>query len=203
MLAEGADRARALGVVARPVRRVGTIEHGRLLAQRAVGIDQRARRQLLAAAACHQHLAFGDDRGGEIEHDRVLPLARNADAIGRGREPLLHAAERRHQQRARGVDEMHRHQPFGGGHFGPVADAADMAGIAQRDRRIAPPSCTSRCRSAPRTASRSGHSRTCRRPRRATAYRRRSRGSGWERRCPSSSSGCRPAPGSRRGCHGR
>ena len=29
---------------------------------------------------------------------------------------------------------MHRDQPFGGRHFGPVADAADMAGIAQRDR---------------------------------------------------------------------
>ena len=135
VLAERADRARALGVVARPVRGVGTIEHGRLLAQRAVGIDQRAGRQFLAAAACHQHLAFGDDRGGEIEHDRVLPLARNADAIGRGREPLLDAAERRHQQRAGGVDEVNRDQPFGGGHFGPVADAADMPGVAQRDGR--------------------------------------------------------------------
>ena len=28
---------------------------------------------------------------------------------------------------------MHGDQPFGGGHLGPVADAADMAGIAQRD----------------------------------------------------------------------
>ena len=134
VLAERADRACPLGVVARPVRRVRPVEHRRLLAQRAVGIDQRARRQFLAAAACHQHLAFGDDRGGEIEHDRILPLARNADAIGRGRQPLLDAAERRHQQRARGVDEVHRHQPFGGGHFGPVADAADMPGVAQRDR---------------------------------------------------------------------
>ena len=29
---------------------------------------------------------------------------------------------------------MHRHQPFGGGHLRPVADAADMPGIAQRNR---------------------------------------------------------------------
>ena len=134
VLAERADRPCPLGVVARPVRGVGTIEHRRLLAQRAVGIDQCAGRQFLAAAACHQHLAFGDDRGREIEHDRVLPLARNADAIRRGRKPLLDAAERRHQQRAGGIDEVDRHQPFGSGHFRPVADAADMPGIAQCDR---------------------------------------------------------------------
>src|SRR4029453_757378 len=67
VLAEGADRTCPPGMVAWPVRRVGTIEHGRLLAQRAVGVNECARGQLLAAAACHQHLAFSDDRGGKIE----------------------------------------------------------------------------------------------------------------------------------------
>ena len=116
-----------------PSARVRSVQHRRIFAQRAVEIDQRALRQFLAAAARHQHLAFGDDRGGEIEHDRILPLARNADAIGRGRQPLLDAAIRRHQQRARGIDEVDRYQPFGCRHLRPVADAADMAGIAQRD----------------------------------------------------------------------
>ena len=111
-----------------------SVQHRRILAQRAVLVDQRPLRQFLAAAACHQHLAFGDDRGGEIEHDRVLSVARYADAIGRGRQPLLDPAKRRHQQRARGVDEMDRDQPLGRGHFRPVADPADMSGIAQRDR---------------------------------------------------------------------
>ena len=120
------------GRAARPA--VRSVQHGRVFAQRAVGIDQRALWQFLAAAACDQHLAFGDDRGREIEHDRILPLTRNADAIRRGRQPLLDAAIGRHQQRAGGVDEMHRHQAFGGGHLRPVADAADMAGVAQRDR---------------------------------------------------------------------
>src|SRR6185312_12942765 len=96
VLAEGADGAGPLGVLARPVGRVRAIEHMRILTVAAVGIDQRALWQLLAAAARDQALALGDDRGREIEHDRVSPLARNADAIGRGREPLLDAAERRH-----------------------------------------------------------------------------------------------------------
>ena len=111
-----------------------SVQHSRILAQHAVGIDQRALGQFLAAAACDQHLALGDDRGCKIEHDRILPNAGNADAIGRGRQPLLDAAIGRDQKRARSVDEMHRHQPFGGGHLRPVADAADMAGVAQRDR---------------------------------------------------------------------
>ena len=124
-------------MITRAVRGVGTIEHARLLAQAAVGIDQRALRQLLAAAACHQHLAFGDDRGSEIQHHRILPVARNTNAIGRGGEPLLDAAERRDQKRTGRIDEMHRHQPFGSRHLRPVADASDMAGIAQCDGRKA------------------------------------------------------------------
>jgi hypothetical protein len=134
VLAERTDRASARGVVARPLRTVRPVQHCRIFTQRGVVVDQRALRQFLAAAASNQHLAFGDDRSGEIEHDRILPLARNADAIGRGRQPLLDAAIGRHQQRACGVDEVDRHQSFGCRHFSPVADAADMSGIAQRDR---------------------------------------------------------------------
>ena len=182
---------------------VRTVEHGGILAQRAVGIDQRALRQFLAAAACHQHLAFGDDRGRKIQHDRVLPRARNADAIGRGREPLLDAAERRNQQRAGGIDEMHGHQAFGRGHLRPVADAADMPGVAQRD-----------CGKSRLLALLDAGLHRKRRHRLTIAELAVDHGerwridddlarSGWERRCPSSSSGHRRARGSRRGCHGR
>src|SRR6185437_15108939 len=72
-----------------PVPAVWSVEHRRIFAQRAVMVDQRALRQFLAAAACDQHLAFGDDGGGEIEHDRILSLARYADTIRRGRQPFL------------------------------------------------------------------------------------------------------------------
>ena len=171
--------------------------------KRAVVIDQRALRQFLAAAACHQHLAFGHDRGGKIQHDRILPLTRNADAIGRGRQPLLDAAKGRDQQRTRGIDEMDRHQPFGGRHFGPVADAADMPGVAQRHRG-----------QARRLAFLDADPDRLRRDRLPVAelavdHRQRGRvdqrlrRSGRERPSPSSSIGYRPAPGSRRGCHAR
>src|SRR5438105_584197 len=69
-------------------------------------VDQRALRQFLAATACNQHLAFGDDRSGKIQYDRPLPLAWNADAIGRRRHPPLDPAIGGHQHRARGVDEV-------------------------------------------------------------------------------------------------
>ena len=132
VLAEGADRALALTVVARTLRGVRSVQHRRIFAQVAIEIDQRALRQFLAAAARDQHLAFGDNRGREIQHDRPLPLTWNTDAIGRGGQPPLDAAIGCHQHRSRGVDEVNRYQSFGCCHFSPVADAADMSGIAQR-----------------------------------------------------------------------
>ena len=108
MLAEGADRALALTVVAGLFRAVRSVQHCRVFAQGALEIDQRTFRQFLAASARDQHLAFGDNRGREIQHDRPLPLARNADAIGRRRQPTLDAAIWRYQHRARGVDEVNQ-----------------------------------------------------------------------------------------------
>src|SRR4030088_1028414 len=58
----------------------------------------------LSVPSAAANAPFGDDRGGEIEHNRILPLPRNADAIRRGRQPLLDAPIRRDQQRAGGVD---------------------------------------------------------------------------------------------------
>src|SRR5258705_3033651 len=81
VLAEGADRALALAVVARPFRGMRSVQHLGVFAQGGIEIDQRARRQFLAAAACDQHLAFGDDRSRKIQYDRPLPLAWNADAV--------------------------------------------------------------------------------------------------------------------------
>jgi len=118
-------------MVARTFCGVRSVQHRRVFAQIAVEVDQRALRQFLAAAACDQHLAFGDDRGGKIQHDRPLPLAWNADAVGRRRHPPLDPAIGCHQHRAGGVNEVDRYQSFGCCHFSPVADAADMAGIAQ------------------------------------------------------------------------
>src|ERR1035437_3920733 len=54
VLAEGADRALALTVVARTLRGVRSVQHRRIFAQVAIEIDQRALRQFLAAAARDQ-----------------------------------------------------------------------------------------------------------------------------------------------------
>ena len=78
-------------------------------------------------------LAFGDQRGCEIEHDGRGAFARNADAERRRRQPTLQPAERRDEDRPGGVDEMDRDQARCGGALRPFADPADMAGIAQRN----------------------------------------------------------------------
>src|SRR5258707_11699167 len=81
--------ALALAVVARPFRGMRSVQHLGVFAQGGIEIDQRALRQFLAAAACDQHLAFGDDRSRKIQYDRPLPLAWNADAIRCRRHPPL------------------------------------------------------------------------------------------------------------------
>ena len=134
MLAEGADRALACAVVARPARLVIAIEQMRIAAHGAIRTHQGVGRQLLAAAACDQDLAFGDDRCCEIENDRLGVGARNADAERGGREPAIDPAERRHQHASRRIDEMDRDKARFRGHSCPIADASDMPGIAQRNR---------------------------------------------------------------------
>ena len=70
VLAEGADRALAVAGVAAPSRRAGRkASPDRYSA--AVGLDQAALRQRLAALRGDQHLALGDGRGGEVEDDRL------------------------------------------------------------------------------------------------------------------------------------
>src|ERR1700738_3997238 len=63
-----------------------------------------------------------------------FPFPGSPGRKGRGGSPPFDAAVRSHQHRAGGIDKMDRHQPLGRRHFGPVADPADMSGIAQRDR---------------------------------------------------------------------
>src|SRR2546421_6944398 len=81
VLAESANRTPALAIVARASARfVIPVEQMRIAAHRAIRPDQCVGRQLLAATARDQHLAFGNDRSGEIENDRIGACARNADA---------------------------------------------------------------------------------------------------------------------------
>ena len=54
--------------------------------------DQRTVRQFLAALAGHHHLAFGDQRRREIEHDRLVACPRDADAKWCGRNAPLDPA---------------------------------------------------------------------------------------------------------------
>src|ERR1051326_5060531 len=52
-------------------------------------------------------------------------------AHGIGSEAPVGAGERRNASERLHVDEMHRHQAFGDGHFGPVADAPEVVRIAE------------------------------------------------------------------------
>ncbi len=132
MIAKGPDRAAALAEIAWAGRLVFAIEQDGIAAHPAIRADQSIGRDLLAALAGDQHLALGDDRGREVEHERRPPRQRHADAIGGGGKTPLDPGERRHQHAAPGIDEVDRDDALGGGHLGPVADPPDMAGIAQR-----------------------------------------------------------------------
>ena len=85
-----------------------------------------------------------------LEATRTLPSATNdvaksrmigplsvghADADRIRGKPPIHAAVGCHQFARLNVNEVDRDQARGGGPFTPVADASDMAGIAQADRR--------------------------------------------------------------------
>ena len=63
------------------------------------------------------------------------PVHRDTDAVGRGGEAPLGAAEGRHQRAACRIHEVHRDQALLGCHLGPVGDPADVPGVAQPDRR--------------------------------------------------------------------
>ena len=99
---------------------------------------RRARPGRRRAASCRPSSAFSTlpSATTEVAKSSTIggsPGPRHADAIGRGREPPLDAAEGRHQHAAGDVDEVDRDQAGRRRHLGPVADAADVAGVAQRD----------------------------------------------------------------------
>ncbi len=134
MLAERADRAPALGVVAfASTRLVVAVEQMRIAAHRPVWTNQRIGRQFLAAAARDQHLAFGDYGSGEVQDDRLGIGARDADAERRRREPPVDAAERRDEHAAGRIDEMHGDERRLRSERRPIADPPDVPRIAQRD----------------------------------------------------------------------
>lgn len=97
-------------------------------------VDQQAFLHLHLLVVGHAHLAHRHLAGGEVEHDRLLALARHGGAVGIGGEARLGAAERRDQR----LVAMHVH-PVRAHHAGacallaPVADASDVVGIGKAD----------------------------------------------------------------------
>ena len=111
------------------------VEQRGIAGERAVGADQRVRRQRLAATARDVDLALRDQRGREVEHDRSAPsrgMPTQNGAVDSRRSTPPNGATR---IEPRGVDEMDRNQARRRRALRPFADAADMAGVAQRDRR--------------------------------------------------------------------
>src|ERR1700691_5354213 len=95
MLAEGPDCSFAQFGVTRPSGCKRAIEHRGIVRERAIGPNERAFREGLAAPTPHGGLAFGDERGGKVEHSRFGALAWDRDAKWRGRKTPLYPAERR------------------------------------------------------------------------------------------------------------
>ena len=137
MLAERAQGAGTEPWVGHAARRDLAIENAGLAADLAVGVDQAVGRDGLPALERGEHLALGDARGGEVEDDRRRGLDRDADRDRVGREAPVDAAERRHDRPRHHRHEMQRDQPLGGRHLRVVADAAEMSGVAKRDRGAA------------------------------------------------------------------
>ena len=78
------------------------------------------------------HLALRHGARRVVEDERRLPRQRDADAAGIGAEARIAAAVRRHARVRDDVDEVHRYQPVGYGHLGPVPDAPEVVRIAER-----------------------------------------------------------------------
>ena len=92
---------------------------------------------LLSLLMATNNFAFGDHRRGHVEYHRISAGDRHADRDRIGRESAVAAAERRDALRARRVQEVQRHLARGRRQFGPVADAAEVAAVAQADHRDA------------------------------------------------------------------
>ena len=91
-------------------------------------------RHLLVVGDAHlRHLA-----GGEVEHDRLLALARYRRTVWVSGEARLGAAERRHQGLlAVHVHPVRAHQSRPRALLGPVANATDVMGVLEADDRNA------------------------------------------------------------------
>jgi len=95
MVAKRPDRPFPFRMIAGTFRCMRPVKQRWVCRKFTLGPDQCALRQFLAALARDHDLAFRNERGCEIEHDRLLAFARNTDAKRRGRNPPLDTAERR------------------------------------------------------------------------------------------------------------
>jgi hypothetical protein len=95
-------------------------------------IDQVAGLDLAAFVVGHAHLALRNAAGGEVQHERVAPLERHADAAGIGAVAAVAAVERRDHRPRLHVDEMDGHQAVADRHLGEMPDAAQVVRVGQR-----------------------------------------------------------------------
>ena len=99
----------------------------------AVVVDDGVGLELLALVVGDAGLALGDLAGREVEHDRLVARARDADAERVGAEARVAAAERRDDRPRQHVDEVDRDQAVADALLGPVADAAEVMRVGQAD----------------------------------------------------------------------
>ena len=126
------DRGEAVALVALAAtqrqQRAALAQLARIGGRLAVGIDQPARRHLLAARHRHADLAGGGGRGRHVEEQRAFQVGGHGEADRVGAEPRLGAAERRHVLRAAaGIGGDHCDHAALDGHQRIGGEAADMA----------------------------------------------------------------------------
>jgi MoxR-like ATPase len=131
VLAERHDRAEGRDhAVARVGRRVALV------------VDDDSGVERLSLVVRDAGLALRDAAGGEVEQERLAVRARDADAHRVGAEPRITAAPWRDDRPRNHVDEVQRHEPRLEALLGPVADAAEVVRVAERDDAGAVLGCT-------------------------------------------------------------
>ena len=164
-------RAVALGGIAHMRALDRAVQRARIGRQRAVRLDQRTRRHRLAAVGGDQHLALGDQRGGEIQHQRPLAPWGRRCRPGWWRSAGSTPPNGATSSPPKTLTKWMRDQPGLGRALAPVADAPDMAGVAQPDHGQAVLLRLGDAEIDRLRRRRSGRSPNCRRRSRASAFR--------------------------------
>ena len=97
----------------------------------AVFVNQIARRHLFALVVRHAHLALRHAAGGKVQHKGGAFAHGHGDATGVGAKAAVATTKGRDHRAREHVHKMNRHQALGHGHFGQVADAAQVVRSAQ------------------------------------------------------------------------